>query len=110
MYSRPGVQPTKNHGRQFGSPEDLRKYARTKHAGDNAASSSRSTPAKLLPMRFEVETILAKRFRTGVVELEVKWLGFPNTDNTWEPIRNLPAMYTNSTFLKSVKVVRSTRR
>ena len=111
-------------GRQFRFPEDLRKHACTKHAGDNAASSSRSTPAKLLPdekkkrssawakktMRFEVEHILAKRFRTGEVELEVKWLGFPNTDNTWEPIRNLPVMFTNSAFLKSVKVVRSTRR
>ena len=39
---------------------------------------------------YEVETIVSKRTRKGVVEYLVKWTGWENPDdNTWEPIDNL---------------------
>lgn len=54
---------------------------------------------------FTVEMILKKRFRDGNVEYFVKWNGYPDTDNTWEPeqllscpdlIRRFNAQHTNS--------------
>ena len=38
---------------------------------------------------YEVERILKKRTRQGKVEYLVKWLGYENCDNSWEPITNL---------------------
>jgi len=34
---------------------------------------------------YQVERILAKRVQNGVVEYLIKWDGFPDSDNTWEP-------------------------
>lgn len=34
---------------------------------------------------FQVEVILKKRVNEGNVEYYVKWMGFPDEDNTWEP-------------------------
>ncbi|KAF9899641.1 Eukaryotic translation initiation factor 2 subunit 3 [Linnemannia zychae] len=38
---------------------------------------------------FEIECILGYRNIKGKQEFLVKWLGYPNTDNTWEPLENL---------------------
>jgi hypothetical protein len=38
---------------------------------------------------FVVEAICGARTRKGVPQFEVKWLGFPSSDNTWEPEENL---------------------
>ena len=38
---------------------------------------------------FEVEKILAHRTRNNGKEYLVKWLGYPDSDNTWEPDTNL---------------------
>jgi len=38
---------------------------------------------------FYVENILAKRCFKNLVEYRVKWIGYPDSDNTWEPIENL---------------------
>jgi hypothetical protein len=38
---------------------------------------------------WEVEEVLAKRKRYGKIQFLVKWLGYPNSENTWEPLENL---------------------
>jgi transposase InsO family protein len=38
---------------------------------------------------FEVEEIIAHRTRNNGKEYLVKWLGYPDSDNTWEPDTNL---------------------
>ncbi|KAH9302435.1 hypothetical protein KI387_014018, partial [Taxus chinensis] len=38
---------------------------------------------------YEVEAIHKKRIRKGKVEYFVKWKGWPESTNTWEPYRNV---------------------
>lgn len=38
---------------------------------------------------FVVETILNKRVKRGVTEYLIKWLGYNNSENTWEPEANI---------------------
>ena len=38
---------------------------------------------------FEVEKILADRWHDNQQQLLVKWQGYPTSENTWEPIKNL---------------------
>ena len=35
--------------------------------------------------QFEVEEMLATRVHKGVVEVQVSWLGFPSSYDSWEP-------------------------
>jgi hypothetical protein len=41
------------------------------------------------PAEFEVESILSHRVRLGKTSYLVKWAGFPDSENTWEPAENL---------------------
>ena len=38
---------------------------------------------------FEVEEIIGRRVNNGRVEYKIKWEGFPMSQSTWEPLRNL---------------------
>jgi len=44
----------------------------------------------ILPEEYQVEKILKHRVNTttGNLELLVKWVDWPDTDNTWEPIHH----------------------
>ena len=59
---------------------------------------------------YEVEKIVDKRTNIyGLVEFLVKWKGFPSSDNTWEPKKNLKRLehmikeYENGIGEKNVK-------
>ncbi|CAN8300351.1 unnamed protein product [Cochlearia groenlandica] len=41
---------------------------------------------------FEIEAIRRKRVRKGKVQYLIKWRGWPETANTWEPLENLQAI------------------
>jgi hypothetical protein len=38
---------------------------------------------------YEVEKLLQSRMRDGKKEFKVKWKGFPLSDCTWEPLKNI---------------------
>ncbi|CAL4924512.1 unnamed protein product [Urochloa decumbens] len=48
-------------------------------------------PLKLAEGYFEIETIRRRRLRKGKVQYLVKWRGWPESANTWEPLENLKA-------------------
>lgn len=41
---------------------------------------------------FRVEKILEKRQRRGTTEYLIKWLGYPDSANSWEPASNIEAI------------------
>ncbi|KAF8052282.1 hypothetical protein N665_1576s0003 [Sinapis alba] len=41
---------------------------------------------------FEIEAIRRKRVRKGKVQYLIKWRGWPETANTWEPLENLQSI------------------
>ncbi|CAN7121523.1 unnamed protein product [Brassica rapa subsp. narinosa] len=54
--------------------------------GEEEAKEERS---KLDEGYFEIEAIRRKRVRKGKVQYLIKWRGWPETANTWEPLENL---------------------
>lgn len=44
---------------------------------------------KLAEGFYEIETVRRKRVRKGKVQYLIKWRGWPETANTWEPVENL---------------------
>ncbi|KAG5033591.1 hypothetical protein JHK87_008501 [Glycine soja] len=41
---------------------------------------------------YEIETIRRKRLRKGQLQYLIKWRGWPETANTWEPLENLQSV------------------
>ena len=44
---------------------------------------------KVLSKSYEVEEIVARKVVDGKVHYQVKWIGYPSEDNTWEPKEHL---------------------
>lgn len=38
---------------------------------------------------YEVDRILDKRMRDGIMVYKIQWKGFPASEATWEPVENL---------------------
>jgi len=41
--------------------------------------------SKVSERYYAVEKVLGRRVENGVIQYRVKWLGYPASDNTWEP-------------------------
>lgn len=54
--------------------------------GDEEAETERP---KLAEGFYEIEAVRKKRVRKGEVQYLIKWRGWPETANTWEPVENL---------------------
>lgn len=58
--------------------------------------------SKILPDFYTVEKILNKRIINGKTQYFVKWEGYSEADNTWEPLVNLESvMYLVTEFDKA---------
>ena len=58
---------------------------------DDGVTPLLALPGNILnePDIFSAERIVRKRIRNGKPEYLVKWAGYPDKDNTWEPAKNI---------------------
>ncbi|XP_062205091.1 probable chromo domain-containing protein LHP1 isoform X2 [Phragmites australis] len=72
--------------------EEEREGGEEKASGETAAQEGvEGSPPKLAEGFFEIEAIRRRRLRKGKLQYLVKWRGWPESANTWEPLENLKA-------------------
>ncbi|XP_070032532.1 chromo domain protein LHP1 isoform X2 [Nicotiana tomentosiformis] len=57
--------------------------------GDGDDGEADNEKPKLAEGFYEIEAVRRKRIRKGQVQYLIKWRGWPETANTWEPVKNL---------------------
>ncbi|KAF8085433.1 hypothetical protein N665_0667s0029 [Sinapis alba] len=68
------------------------------------AEEGKEEEPKQVEEYFEVEAIRSKRVHKGEVQYLIKWRGWPETDNTWEPLKNLQSISASiKAYEKSLK-------
>ncbi|EOA20620.1 hypothetical protein CARUB_v10000932mg [Capsella rubella] len=60
--------------------------------GEREGQGGQEERQKLDDGYFEIEAIRRKRVRKGKVQYLIKWRGWPETANTWEPLENLQSI------------------
>ncbi|KAJ8573501.1 hypothetical protein K7X08_010012 [Anisodus acutangulus] len=91
-------------GKKKNSGSELREYAETDGAGSEGEEKDEygeektyeeqegetvNEKPKLAEGFYEIEAVRRKRLRKGQVQYLIKWRGWPETANTWEPVKNL---------------------
>lgn len=94
--------------------EDLEDQEQTAADSDEAANNAATSKGDENDDEFEVEEIRGKRVYRGKVQYLVKWKGYAEKENTWEPLEHLvnseTAVAEYETMMKSDGDEKSTRR
>ncbi|GAA0157094.1 hypothetical protein LIER_14433 [Lithospermum erythrorhizon] len=64
-------------------------YEEEEDENDEFDADEEPEKPKLADGYYEIEAVRKKRVRKGQVQYLIKWRGWPETENTWEPLRNL---------------------
>ncbi|TVU30721.1 hypothetical protein EJB05_22356, partial [Eragrostis curvula] len=76
-----------------------------------AQEKAEGSPQKLAEGFFEIEAIRRRRRHRGQLQYLVKWRGWPESENTWEPFENLKACSDLiEAFEKRSRTPRSSRK
>ncbi|CAI8611513.1 unnamed protein product [Vicia faba] len=67
-------------------------YCQAQQPPVTAEEETTPPPPKLDDGFYEIERIRRKRIRKGELQYLIKWRGWPETANTWEPLQNLQSV------------------
>ncbi|MCD7455958.1 La ribonucleoprotein [Datura stramonium] len=81
-----GEEEEKNEDGEEKTDEESEELQKEEGDGDGEAENEKP---KLAEGFYEIEAVRRKRIRKGQVQYLIKWRGWPETANTWEPVKNL---------------------
>ncbi|CAH8320210.1 unnamed protein product [Eruca vesicaria subsp. sativa] len=77
---------------EMGGVEEEEEEDEDEEDGEEDEEEAKEERSKLDDGYFEIEAIRRKRVRKGKVQYLIKWRGWPETANTWEPLENLQSI------------------
>ncbi|KAI3996412.1 hypothetical protein MKX01_021651 [Papaver californicum] len=96
-YAEEGMENNENHTQQREQQDqelvddDAEGQEDEEEEEEEYDDDEEQLPPKLDEGFYEIEDVRRKRVRKGQTQYLIKWRGWPETANTWEPIENLQA-------------------